>query len=236
MPRMRIGGIVGQRRPLLLLENGELTHHGRARRPPGGRAASPWRRRPRPAGRGNARCTRRRATTPLSRHGMSAGLARLAQHDDLLAVGGDQAARLVDDAHVAHAGLAVQKAMQRPVGAVLGDVLHDRLERRAHRPAHVDHDAVEVVVRQVVPEHQLADAAKPVDAQRTLPTHRSCPPRRPRSHDPLRTGPRAPRSLRRACRPAATISSGVGRHDVAVDGSTLRTGTTPPQSGSLVTA
>ena len=88
------------------------------------------------------------------------GVARLAQDDDLLAVGADQAALLVEHAHVAHAGLAVQEAVQRAVGAVLGDVLDDRVERGAHRPPHIDHDTVEIVARQVIPEHQLADATR----------------------------------------------------------------------------
>ena len=99
------------------------------------------------------------------------GVAGLAQDDDLLAVGADQAALLVDHADVPHARLPVQKAVQGTVGTVFGDVLDDRVQRRAHRPAHVDHEAVEIVAPQVIPEHQLADAAQPVDTERSLHTH-----------------------------------------------------------------
>ena len=62
------------------------------------------------------------------------GVARLAQDDDLLAVGADEAALLVDDVEVAHARLPEEEAVQGAVGAVLGDVLDDRVQRRA-RPA-----------------------------------------------------------------------------------------------------
>ena len=88
--------------------------------------------------------------------------------------------------------------MQGAVRAVLGDVLDDGLERRPHRPAHVDHEAVEVVASEVIPEHELADAAQPVDAERSLHTHglRLLLSRRhhviPRAEPPVASGGRSP--------------------------------------------
>src|SRR5665647_3418316 len=99
------------------------------------------------------------------------GVAGLAQDDDLLAVSADQAAFLVDDVDVTHSRLPEEEAVQRTVGTVFGDVLDHRVQRRPHRPAHVDHEAVEVVSPQVIPEHELADAAQPVDTERSLHTH-----------------------------------------------------------------
>jgi hypothetical protein len=99
------------------------------------------------------------------------GVAGLAQDDDLLAVGADQAAFLIDHVDVTHARLPEEKAVQGAVGTVFGDVLDHRVQRRPHRPAHVDHEAVEIVSPQVIPEHQLADAAQPVDTERSLHTH-----------------------------------------------------------------
>ena len=61
--------------------------------------------------------------------------------------------------------------MERAVGGVLGEVLDDGLERGAHRAAGVDHEAVEVVAAEVVPERELADAADAVDAEGTLCGH-----------------------------------------------------------------
>ena len=162
--------VVGQRDALELARERRAHHHGPR---PGGQVAAQ-----RPPGRVGlgVRVAEGARTLDHKGHAVVApgdvfGAAGLAQDDDLLAVGADQAALLVDDAHVAHAGLAVQKAVQRAVGAVLGDVLDDRVERGAHRPPHVDHDAVEIVARQLVPEHQLADAPQSVDAQRSLPSH-----------------------------------------------------------------
>ncbi len=123
--------------------------------------------------------------------GDASGVAGLAEHDDLLAVCADQAALLVDHVDVAHARLPEEIAVQRAVRAVFGDVLHDRLERRAHRPADVDHEAVEIVAPQVIPEHELADATQPVDTERSLGTHGLRPsPRVARRRPSYGTAPR----------------------------------------------
>ncbi|MCX6371891.1 MAG: hypothetical protein NTX16_02210 [Actinobacteria bacterium] len=90
--------------------------------------------------------------------GDASAVAGLAEHDDLLAVGADQAALLVDHEDVAHARLPKEIAVQRAAGAVFGDVLHHRLKRRVHRAADVDHEAVDIVAPQVLPGHELADA------------------------------------------------------------------------------
>ena len=95
------------------------------------------------------------------------------------------------------AAAAAEPPMQRPVGAVLAEVLEYRLQGGTHRASDVDHEGVEVVVSQVVPEGQLADAAKSVDSQRPWSSHHRDPFsfRRPS----LTLPPRSSRLQRVAC-------------------------------------
>ena len=184
MPWMRIAASAGSGTPFCLLLNGELwttTAAPAARWPrsePRGASASA-------CGSRNVPVASTTRATPLLAPRDVLGVARLAQEEDLLAVGADDALLLVQHRHVARARAAEEEAVQRPVGGVLGEVLDDGLERGAHRAARVDHEAVEVVASEVVPQRELADAADAVDAQGALCGHpcayllsRRGPPRR----------------------------------------------------------
>ncbi len=92
-------------------------------------------------------------------------VALLAQEPDRDAVDPQAAFRLVDIGYDGAGLMAVEIAMQPPVGGIALDVMGDVGQGGPHLAAEVDHNLAEGFSGHVVPERQLPDAAEAVDAQ-----------------------------------------------------------------------